>query len=54
MIYECEARDIVLVHLTPIRRRDFPATANSILTRMQEGKLKLNPHVGNVGRRMYG
>ena len=36
VIYECEARDIVLVHLTPIQRPDFPTTANSILSRMQE------------------
>jgi NTE family protein len=36
VIYECEARDIVLVHVTPTRRPDFPVTASSILSRMQE------------------
>jgi len=36
VIYECESRDIILVHLTPIDRPDFPITANSILSRMQE------------------
>ena len=39
VIYECDARDIVLVHLTPTRRSDFPVTANSILMRMQEVSL---------------
>lgn len=36
LIYECEARDIVLVQVTPAQRPDFPVTANSILSRMQE------------------
>jgi NTE family protein len=36
VIYECNSRDILLVHLTPTRRSDFPVTANSILSRMQE------------------
>lgn len=36
VIYECAARDIVLVHVTPTQRSDFPVTANSILSRMQE------------------
>jgi len=36
VIYECEARDIILVHLTPIQRQDVPTTASSILSRMQE------------------
>jgi NTE family protein len=36
VIYECDARDIVLVHVTPTRRPGFPVTANSILSRMLE------------------
>jgi NTE family protein len=39
LIYECDARDIVLVHVTPSRRPGFPVTANSILSRMQEVNL---------------
>jgi len=36
VIYECNACDIILVHVTPTRRPDLPVTANSILSRMQE------------------
>ena len=36
LIYECDARDIILVHVTPTRRPDFPVTANAIMHRMQE------------------
>jgi NTE family protein len=36
LIYECEARDIVLVQVTPTERSDYPVSANSILGRMQE------------------
>jgi NTE family protein len=36
LIYECESRDIMLIHVTPTRRPDFPLTANAILSRMQE------------------
>jgi NTE family protein len=36
VIYECDARDIVLVHVTPTRRPGFRVTANSILSRMLE------------------
>jgi NTE family protein len=39
LIYECEARDIMLVHITPAQRPDFPVTASSILSRMQEVSL---------------
>jgi NTE family protein len=39
LIYECDARDIILVHVTPSRRPGFPVTANSILSRMQEVSL---------------
>jgi NTE family protein len=36
VIYECEARDIILVHLTPIERPENPFTSRAILSRMQE------------------
>jgi NTE family protein len=36
VIYACEARDIVLVHLTPTDRPETPMTATAIYSRMQE------------------
>jgi NTE family protein len=36
VIYECDACDVILVRVTPTRRLDFPITATSILSRMQE------------------
>jgi NTE family protein len=36
VIYECDACDIILVHVTPTERQAFPVGANSILSRMQE------------------
>jgi NTE family protein len=36
VIYGCEARDILLVHLTPTERPGYPITSPDILTRMQE------------------
>jgi NTE family protein len=36
VIYACEARDIVLVHLTPLERLENPTTSRAILSRMQE------------------
>jgi NTE family protein len=36
VIYECDACDIVLVHVTPTERSEFPVSANSIFSRMQE------------------
>ena len=36
VIYECDACDIILIHVTPTRRLDFPVTANSIIGRIQE------------------
>jgi NTE family protein len=39
LIYECDARDIILVHVTPSRRLGFPVTANAILSRMKEMSL---------------
>ena len=39
LIYECETRDIIVVHLTPTQRLDFPVSAGSILSRMHEVSL---------------
>jgi NTE family protein len=36
VMYACEARDIVLVHLTPTERAERPTTSPAILSRMQE------------------
>jgi NTE family protein len=36
IIYACEARDIVLVRLTPTERSENPTTSRDILSRMQE------------------
>jgi NTE family protein len=36
LIYACDARDIILVHLTPIERWENPTTSRAILSRMQE------------------
>jgi NTE family protein len=36
LLLECEARDIVLVHITPSERPGIPKTSQSIMNRMQE------------------
>jgi NTE family protein len=36
VIYECQARDIILVHLTPTERAEHPTNSRAILNRMQE------------------
>jgi NTE family protein len=36
LVYECKARDIVLVHITPAERPDVPKTSTAIMNRMQE------------------
>jgi NTE family protein len=36
VIYGCQARDIIIVHLTPTERQENPTTSGAILTRMQE------------------
>ena len=36
IIYACEARDIILVRLTPTERQENPMTSPAILSRMQE------------------
>ncbi|MBV8913921.1 MAG: patatin-like phospholipase family protein [Acetobacteraceae bacterium] len=36
LIYECESRDVVVVHINPIERPELPRTAREILNRMNE------------------
>ncbi len=36
LVYECEARDILLVHITPAERPGVPTTSPAIMNRMQE------------------
>ena len=36
LVYECAARDIVMVHLTPAERPEIPTTSHGIMNRMQE------------------
>nr|WP_315595757.1 patatin-like phospholipase family protein [uncultured Cupriavidus sp.] len=36
LIYECETRDVVIVHINPIIRRGVPTTAAEILNRLNE------------------
>ncbi|ACB95364.1 patatin-like phospholipase family protein [Beijerinckia indica] len=36
LIYNCESRDVVIVHINPIERPDVPKTAGEILNRINE------------------
>jgi NTE family protein len=36
VIYECDARDVVMVHLTPAERPAIPTASRTIMNRMQE------------------
>ncbi len=36
LVYECESRDVVMVHLTPAERPEVPYTSHDIMNRMQE------------------
>jgi NTE family protein len=36
LVYECESRDILLVHITPAERPEVPTTSPAIMNRMQE------------------
>jgi NTE family protein len=36
LVYECETRDVVMVHLTPAERPEVPRTSHAIMNRMQE------------------
>jgi NTE family protein len=36
LVYECQARDIMMVHITPAERPGVPTTSPAIMNRMQE------------------
>jgi NTE family protein len=36
LVYECQSRDVVMVHLTPAERPEIPFTSHDIMNRMQE------------------
>ncbi len=36
LIYECESRDIIVIHLNPTERADIPRTAQEIINRINE------------------
>jgi NTE family protein len=36
LIYDCDSRDVVIVHINPIERPDVPKTAGEILNRINE------------------
>lgn len=36
LVYECESRDVVMVHLTPAERPEVPFSSHAIMNRMQE------------------
>ncbi|MFO0996749.1 MAG: patatin-like phospholipase family protein [Alphaproteobacteria bacterium] len=36
LIYQCESRDVVVVHINPIERDDVPTTAREIMNRINE------------------
>lgn len=36
LVYECQSRDVVMVHLTPAERLEIPFTSYDIMNRMQE------------------
>jgi NTE family protein len=36
LVYECQSRDVVMVHLTPAERPEIPYTSHDIMNRMQE------------------
>jgi NTE family protein len=36
LVYECQSRDVVMVHLTPAERPEVPFTSHAIMNRMQE------------------
>jgi NTE family protein len=36
VVYECESRDILMVHLTPAERPEIPLSSHGIMNRMQE------------------
>ena len=36
LVYECDSRDILMVHITPAERPGVPTTSPAIMNRMQE------------------
>ena len=36
LIYNCESRDVIIVHINPMERRELPRTAPGILNRINE------------------
>jgi NTE family protein len=36
LVYECETRDVLMIHLTPAERPEVPFTSHEIMNRMQE------------------
>jgi NTE family protein len=36
LVYECDSRDVVMVHLTPAERPEVPFSSHAIMNRMQE------------------
>jgi NTE family protein len=36
LVYQCETRDVVMVHLTPAERPEIPSGSHAIMNRMQE------------------
>jgi NTE family protein len=36
LVYECDSRDILIVHITPAERPGVPTTSPAIMNRMQE------------------
>jgi NTE family protein len=36
LVYECETRDVVMIHVTPAERPEIPFTSHAIMNRMQE------------------
>jgi len=36
LIYHCESRDVVIVHINPMERKELPRSASEILNRINE------------------
>jgi NTE family protein len=36
LVYECESRDVVMIHITPAERPEVPFSSHAIMNRMQE------------------
>jgi NTE family protein len=51
VIYACEARDIILVHLTPTERPENPTTPQGDSQSHARADLQFVGHAGNAGRR---